>query len=152
MDGLRCMHDNQRSFPARPFVGVGAVILRTNAVLLIKRGRAPALGQWSFPGGAQKLGETAEAAARRELLEETGVTASALRLVTHADSIHWDADGEVEFHYTILDFCGLWEAGEARAGDDAMAVAWAPLDALEAFGLSEDIERVIRLSQKAVLF
>ena len=41
-------------------------------VLLVQRGKPPRLGTWSIPGGAQHLGERAEAAARRELLEETG--------------------------------------------------------------------------------
>ena len=139
------MQNDNRAYQNRPLVGVGVVLLCAGAVLLIKRGRAPALGQWSFPGGAQKLGETAEAAARRELLEETGTTAGPLRLAAHADSIHRDGSGAVQFHYTILDFCGRWEHGEIRPGGDASAAAWAPLTALETYDLSGDIRRVIDL-------
>ena len=80
-----------REYPARPLVGIGIIVLRADAVLLVRRGRPPSEGKWSLPGGAQKLGETAEAAARRELFEETGLQVGALRLVAHADSIHPDS-------------------------------------------------------------
>jgi ADP-ribose pyrophosphatase YjhB (NUDIX family) len=147
------MHDLSREYPQRPLVGIGVVVFRRRGseVLLIKRGRAPAQGEWSFPGGAQRVGETAQAAARRELKEETGIEAGALRLVTYADSIHRDASQRVQFHYTILEFSGVWLRGEPRAGGDAAEAAWAPLSGLDRFGLAADISRVI-LACKAVLF
>ena len=52
-----------RSYPERPFVGVGVVILRGEEVLLIRRGKPPRVGHWSLPGGAQELGETVNEAA-----------------------------------------------------------------------------------------
>ena len=54
-----------REYPVRPLVGIGVAVLRADAVLLVRRGKAPTSGAWSLPGGAQKLGETAEQAARR---------------------------------------------------------------------------------------
>jgi ADP-ribose pyrophosphatase YjhB (NUDIX family) len=139
------MSSNPREYPQRPIVGIGVVLCRPGHVLLIRRGRAPAVGQWSFPGGAQRLGETAEAAARRELREETGLEAGPLQLVTYADSIHRDSNGRLRFHYTILDFCGAWQHGEPRAGGDAADVAWAPVHALERFALAAEIGRVVEL-------
>jgi len=136
---------SSREYPERPLVGIGVVLFRPGEVLLIRRGRPPAQGEWSFPGGAQRLGETAEAAARRELWEETGLHAGPLVLATYADSIHDDQDGRIRFHYTILDFCGLWQGGEPRAGGDAQAVAWAPLGALDGFNLAAPIRTVIVL-------
>jgi ADP-ribose pyrophosphatase YjhB (NUDIX family) len=136
---------SSREYPERPLVGIGVVLFRPGQVLLIRRGRPPAQGEWSFPGGAQRLGETAEAAAHRELWEETGLQAGPLELATYADSIHDDQDGRIRFHYTILDFCGLWQGGEPRAGGDAQAVAWAPLAALDSFELAEPIRAVIVL-------
>jgi ADP-ribose pyrophosphatase YjhB (NUDIX family) len=143
------MRNHSREYPQRPLVGIGVVLFRCHGseVLLIRRGRAPALGEWSFPGGAQQVGETAEAAARRELQEETGIEAGALRLVTYADSIHRDAAQRVQFHYTILEFSGVWMAGEPRAGGDAADVVWAPLAELHRFGLADDISRVIGACQ-----
>ncbi len=136
-----------REYPARPLVGIGIVMLRPGAVLLVKRARPPAMGAWSLPGGAQKLGETAEQAARRELAEETGLVAGRLHLAGHADSIHRDADGAIRFHYTILDFCTAWTGGAALAGGDAAELAWAALDRLDPYDLPADMLRMIRLSQ-----
>lgn len=136
-----------REYPPRPIVGIGVVVLRPGAVLLVRRGRPPNAGAWSLPGGAQELGETAEEAARRELLEETGLTVGALRLAAHVDSIHRDPDGRVRFHYTILDFCALWQSGEPRAGGDATEVAWAGFDAFDAFALWDEARRVIGLGR-----
>ncbi len=141
------MSASSREYPARPLVGIGIVVLRPGAVLLIRRARPPAQGAWSLPGGAQRVGETAEQAARRELAEETGLSTGALHLAAYADSIHPDADGRIRFHYTILDFCTAWTGAEAVAGGDASAVTWAPLDRLAGYDLWPEIPRVIRLSQ-----
>ena len=65
-----------REYPARPIVGIGIVVLKPDAVLLVRRGKAPSFGQWALPGGGQELGETAEECARRELAEETGVVST----------------------------------------------------------------------------
>jgi ADP-ribose pyrophosphatase YjhB (NUDIX family) len=135
-----------REYPAAPMVGIGIVLLRQDRVLLIKRGRPPAAGEWSLPGGAQELGETAEQAARRELLEETGLTAGALTLVAHVDSIHRDGAGLVQYHYTILDFCGDYAGGEARAGGDVTDVAWVHPSDFDTYNLWAEARRVIDLA------
>ena len=59
-----------REYPDRPWVGVGVVVWQGDRVLLIRRGRAPRLGQWGLPGGAQSVGETLFEAAAREVLEQ----------------------------------------------------------------------------------
>jgi len=134
---------SSREYPTRPLVGIGIAVLRPDAVLLVRRGRAPALGQWSLPGGAQRLGETAEAAARRELMEETGLAVGALHLVAHVDSIHHDDAGRIQFHYTILDFTAHWQGGEPRAQDDAADARFVPYGALDSLGLWSEALRVI---------
>jgi ADP-ribose pyrophosphatase YjhB (NUDIX family) len=136
-----------REYPAAPMVGIGIVLIRGETVLLIRRGKPPAAGAWSLPGGAQELGETAEAAARRELLEETGLTVGALTLVAHVDSIHRDESGRIQYHYTILDFCADYAGGEAQAGGDVTEVAWVHPDDFDAYGLWAEARRVIGLAQ-----
>jgi 8-oxo-dGTP diphosphatase len=136
-----------RRYPARPLVGIGVIVWRGDEVLLIRRGRPPAAGEWSFPGGAQRVGETAEQAARRELFEETGLSVGALQLAGHVDSIHRDADGKIEYHYTILDFCARYAGGEPHAGGDAADIAWAHRDRLDAFTLWSDAKRLLTTSQ-----
>jgi len=136
-----------REYPAAPMVGIGVVLLRGETVLLIKRGRPPAEGAWSLPGGAQEVGETAEDAARRELFEETGLVVGALTLIAHVDSIHRDAAGRVQYHYTILDFCGDYTRGEARAGGDVSDVAWVCAKDFDSYNLWAEARRVIGLAQ-----
>ncbi len=140
-----------REYPARPLVGVGVVLLRPGptgaAVLLVRRGKAPAAGSWSIPGGAQKLGETAEAGARRELLEEAGLHAGPLHLAAHVDSLHRDAAGRVQYHYTILDFAALWTGGDPCPGGDVTDAAFAPLDGLAPYALWHEAHRVIMLAR-----
>jgi 8-oxo-dGTP diphosphatase len=133
-------------------VGIGIVMLRPGAagvpsVLLVRRAKAPSLGQWALPGGGQELGETAEAAARRELFEEAGLTAGAIHLAANVDSIHPDAAGRIQFHYTILDFAASWQGGEPVAGDDVSEAVFASLDALAPFALWSEAHRVIAIAR-----
>jgi 8-oxo-dGTP diphosphatase len=134
---------SDREYPARPWVGVGCVIFRGEAVLLTRRGKPPRVGSWSLPGGAQHLGEGAIDCARRELLEETGIEAGPLLLADVIDGIALDARGAVRYHYTIIDYCGHWLAGEARPGDDVSETAWALPQELAAYRLTPQVLAVI---------
>ena len=125
-------------------------MLRPGAVLLVRRARPPAMGEWSIPGGAQELGETAEAAARRELREETGLDAGPLTLVANVDSIHPDADGRIRYHYTILDFAAAWQGGEPVAGSDVSEARFFRFDELAAMGLWSEALRVIAAARQAL--
>ena len=140
-----------REYPDAPRVGVGIILLRGDEVLLVKRGRAPALGRWSVPGGAQELGETAEACARRELFEETGLHAGPVHMVAHVDSIHRDAEDRVQYHYTILDFAARYVGGEAIAGDDVSEIAWVHPDKFDTYDLWTEARRVIALAFSQLL-
>ncbi len=137
-----------REYPTRPLVGIGVAVLRPGAVLLVRRGRPPSLGAWSLPGGAQKLGETAQDAARRELREETGLEVGELLLAAHVDSIHRDPDDRVRFHYTILDFAAAWTGGEAEAGGDVTAATWAGFDEFDGHDLWSEARRVIQVARR----
>ena len=92
-----------REYPDRPWVGVGVVVWQGERVLLIRRGRAPRLGQWGLPGGAQSVGETLFEVAVREVLEETGLEVVPHAVVTALDSISRDEDGGAQFHYTLVE-------------------------------------------------
>jgi 8-oxo-dGTP diphosphatase len=137
-----------REYPQRPIVGIGVVVVKSDYVLLVRRGKPPNIGAWTLPGGAQELGETAEQAARRELAEETGVTVGDLYLAAQVDSIRRDPGGRVQYHYTIIDFAARWLSGDPIAGSDVTAALWAPLEGLRPFDLTGDALRVIGLARK----
>ncbi len=139
-----------REYPTRPFVGIGIVVLKPDAVLLVRRGKAPNWGKWSLPGGAQELGETAEEAARRELEEETALQVGPMHLAANVDSIHRDEEGRVRFHYTIIDFAAAWVDGDPRPGDDVSDLTWAPLDRLDDYDLWSEAHRVIAIARRLV--
>ncbi|THF71332.1 NUDIX domain-containing protein [Deinococcus sp. Arct2-2] len=112
-------------------VGAGVAVLDGKNVLLIRR---PDNGLWDIPGGAVESGEVEEDAARRELREETALGAGTLTLrgvFSGSEFQHTYPDGNVVEWVTVL-FSAHWNGEPPRAGDDAAAVAWGPLDALPA--------------------
>ena len=113
-----------RRYPDRPIVGVLAVVMRGDRVLVVRRTNPPMPGRWGFPGGVLELGETVDQGAMRELLEETGVIAEAAGPLTVIDTIDRDPEGRIRYHYTLVAVIGRWQSGEGVAGDDADEVAW----------------------------
>jgi len=114
-----------RRYPERPIVAVLAVVLRGERALIVQRAQQPNAGRWGFPGGVLELGETVGEGAMRELTEETGIVAEPAGFLNVNDAIHRDAEGRVQFHYTLIAVRGLWQSGEGVAADDAAACAWA---------------------------
>ncbi len=148
-----------REYPDRPIAGVGVVVLKEDAVLMIQRGKPPRDGQWSIPGGKQKLGETWRATAAREVREETGVEIEVIGLVDVVDAIVREGDPllpgirpnpaeadpsqPVRFHYTLVDCAAVWTDGEVRAGSDAAHAKWWPLARLGELPLWSETVRII---------
>ena len=144
------MSNAPREYPDRPWVGIGCIVFREEAVLLVRRGKPPRIGQWSLPGGAQHVGEKAEEAARRELREEASIEVGQMTLAYVFDAINQDEDGRALYHYTIIDFAALWLDGEARAGDDVSEVAWALPHELVRYDLTEAAHEAIAAARVAL--
>ncbi len=139
---------NSREYPERPFVAVGAIVFRGTGndwqVLLGQRGKAPAYGRWTIPGGAVELGETVQEALIREVTEECNIEVEIGPLVGIVDRVVKDDYGRVRFHYVILDFAARYLRGDLRAGSDSIGARWAPLNEIERFGLHDFTVAVIR--------
>jgi len=113
----------QREFPVAPLVGVGAVVVDQDRVLLVRRGAEPLKGHWSLPGGLMELGESLAAAVVREVREETGLDVEPVELVELLDRIHREGD-RVRYHYVIADYLCRVTGGALQAASDAEAVRW----------------------------
>ncbi|HZU72541.1 MAG TPA: NUDIX domain-containing protein [Acidimicrobiales bacterium] len=107
---------------APPRLAVGAVVVEDDRLLMVRRGRGAAAGEWSVPGGRLEWGETMAEALVREVHEETGVE------VVCEELLGWVERIDDEHHFVIFDFCArALDVVEPTAGDDAVEAAWVPL-------------------------
>jgi 8-oxo-dGTP diphosphatase len=135
----------KREYPDAPLVGVGAIIIEQDRVMLVKRAHPPLAGEWSIPGGALELGETLRQAAAREALEETGLVVEAGGLLGVYDRILRDDDGRILYHYVLVDFLCRRTAGEPQAAADAAEARWFTRGEVSQLSLAEDTAEVIKL-------
>lgn len=126
-----------------PVVCVGILVFKDNEILLVKRKNPPNQGRWTIPGGKQKYGETLIEAARREILEETGIVFNAPIMVDALDLMGQRPEGTILYHYTVVEIAGLYESGSLRAASDAEQVCWAHLKDLKAYELDETSIEII---------
>jgi 8-oxo-dGTP diphosphatase len=164
-----------REYPARPIVGVGAVIvvspvearamgwagqLEGPGIVLVRRRFEPLAGQWSLPGGTLEVGETLTAGLAREIVEETGLTVDVGPIVEVLDRIFFDdaaLDGagfddgrgepRVKYHFVLIDYVCRPTRGQLRAGSDVSDVTIAAPDDLARFAL---MAKTVDVIQKAV--
>ena len=134
----------RREYPEHPLVGVGAVIVEGDRVVLVRRAAQPMAGEWSIPGGLLELGETMRLGAEREAREETGLQVEAGEVLGVLDRILPDASGKLRFHYVLIDFLCRRVAGELRAGGDAAEARWVRESELQSLGVAEAAVKVIR--------
>jgi|GEM_PF-1057120 len=139
----------ERRFPARPFVAASCAVIRDGRVLLARRAAPPRV--WSFPGGVVEAGETLEAAALRELAEETGVSARIIGLAGHLEHIAFarggrapaDSADRVLRHYVIMCFAAIWTGGEGMVSVEAPALAWVTRDEAGCLPVTENLLTIL---------
>lgn len=137
----------QSTYPIpKPAIGVGAVVFDAEGrVLLVRRGRPPAVGFWSLPGGKQEAGETLRECCQRELLEETGLAVEPGPIVALAER---RLEG---FHYVIVDFLARpavpGPAPRLAPASDVADARWVVLAELGAYELVEGMREVIRAAR-----
>ncbi len=132
-----------REYPDNPLVGVGAVIIEEDRVLLIRRGQAPLLGEWSLPGGVLECGETLREAVVREAREETGLVVETGEMLGVYERVIRGNEGRVRYHYVLIDFLCRPIGGDLKAGSDAADVCWFTRDELPALNLAYDANDVV---------
>ncbi|MFZ0287357.1 MAG: NUDIX hydrolase [Terriglobales bacterium] len=135
----------KREYPDQPLVGVGAIIIEGDRVVLVKRGHPPLAGEWSIPGGVLEVGETLRQASVREAFEETGLTIEPGELLGVFDRIIRDDTGRTQYHYVLIDFLCRRVAGEPRAAGDAAEAKWFTKQEAAELPLAKDTADVIRL-------
>lgn len=121
-----------------PRLGASVVLWRDDKVLLVRRKTGPYADKWSLPGGNVVFGERMAEAAKRELLEETGIEATIGNPVGIFEIV---MEQPRPAHFVLMAFSAAYESGEAVAGDDAAEVKWAEtaeLDALDITPQSRD--------------
>lgn len=135
--------DNRR-YPKRPILGVGALIFQRNRILLVERGKQPLKGWWSLPGGVLETGELLADGIRREVKEETGLDVEPIEVIEIFERIMPDGDGRTEYHYVLVDYICRVKSGAAHPATDVSALAWVAEHDLERYKLTEGTLPVIR--------
>ena len=142
-----------RTYPDRPYIGVGAVIVADGKVLIVKRKYEPLAGQWSIPGGAVELGETLEDSVAREMLEETGLEVAVGPVIEVFDRITRDDQGNVQYHFVLVDYLCWPVGGELQPASDVAAARFVEPSELEQYQLTvkaiEVITRALELDRDA---
>ena len=134
----------QRDYPDRPLLGVGAIIVREERVLLVRRANPPLQNEWSIPGGLVETGEMMKEAVVREVREETGLETEIVELVEVFERILRDQDLRVQYHFVLIDYLCRVIAGEAKAASDVSEVRWTKLEDLESLEVAPQTCEVIR--------
>jgi ADP-ribose pyrophosphatase YjhB (NUDIX family) len=126
----------RREYPEAPIVSVGLIVSQGDRVLIVQRGKEPAKGKWSIPGGAVNVGESLRSAGEREVREECGIVARAGALAEVFESI--TADGaRTRFHYVVIDFLAEYVSGVLTPGSDSMDARWVTRAELAAYEMTD---------------
>jgi mutator protein MutT len=119
------------------------VVIHDGRVLLIRRGKEPLRGRWVIPGGTVEAGETLHEALVREVREETGLTVRPGEVVLVFDRILRE-EGELQYHYVIIDYLCEYVSGTPLAATDAEAVALVRPEDLAGYDVPQQALEVIR--------
>ena len=136
-----------REYPDYPRVGVGAVILHADKVLLVRRGQSPSYGKWSLPGGLVELGESTREAIAREIVEECGIAIRVVDVCGVIDRVVHDDAGRVRYHYVLVDYLAYPESLDVVAGSDAGDAQWFEIERVVELDTTQGLLDMIRRAE-----
>ena len=142
----------QRHYPSFPHIGVGVMMVRNideiPHLLLIKRKYNPDAGYWSIPGGHLDLGEKVQDAAVREAFEETGFKTKISKLAGIIDKIMYDKEGNIEYHYVLINYFVEQIEGDPNqppvADDDALDAKFVPFEEIRNYQLTISLIELLK--------
>ena len=134
----------RREYPDAPLVAVGAVVVKDGKVLLVLRAQEPNYGRWSIPGGVVELGETLAQAAAREVREECQVEIAMDGILSTFDLIQRDENGNIRYHYLLIDVRASYLSGNPTPGTDALESRWVSEAELEELDIIPRLLPVLR--------
>ncbi len=123
-----------------PALSVDVMVIEGSKILLVKRGQPPHQGEWALPGGFVEYGETVEAAAKREVQEETGIAISLSAIL----GVYSVPERDPRGHTVSVVFVGKMIGGQLQGGDDAADARWYDLDNLREEQLAFDHEMIVQ--------
>ena len=123
-----------------PALTVDVVVIEGNKILLVKRGQPPHQGEWALPGGFVEYGETSEAAAKREVQEETGIAIELSAIL----GVYSDPDRDPRGHTASVVFVGKMVSGQLQGGDDAADAKWYDINDLHEEQLAFDHGMIVQ--------
>jgi ADP-ribose pyrophosphatase YjhB (NUDIX family) len=124
-------HEVLREYPEHPLVGVGALVIESDKILVVKRENEPGKGLWSIPGGLLELGERVRDGAVRETEEETGIKIEIDSLIDVVDSVTKDENGRIRYHYVLIDFLAHPIGGKLNPNSDVKEAKWVTFEELK---------------------
>ena len=140
---------DDRRYPDRPFLGIGALIFDGDSILLAERGHEPLKGWWSLPGGILETGETLLNGIKREVREETGLEVEPEAIFEIFERIMPDAEGRTEYHYVLIDYTCRVIGGALEAGSDVSHAVWVREEDLVAYQITEGTLAVVQRAFRA---
>jgi len=138
----------KRLYPKQPVVGVGAVVICDGKILLEKRKNEPGRGKWSIPGGLVELGEGVEQTVVREVMEEAGLAVEKPSLIDIVDNVTRDRNGEIRYHFVIIDFFVKLKGGTLKAQSDAEELKWVSFDEVEKYDLTKSFREFFQRNRQ----
>jgi 8-oxo-dGTP diphosphatase len=136
-----------REYPDYPRVGVGAVILHEDKVLLVRRGKSPSFGKWTLPGGLVELGETTSEAIAREIVEECGIKIRVVDVAGVITRVVRDDDDRIRYHYVLVDYLAYPDSMDVVAGSDAAEAQWFAIEGVGELDTTQGLLDMIRRAE-----